>query len=366
MDFTREPIIETIITPKDGCKLVIRSSKSGGQEEFFVDAIEVVSFGSSFFYRSLERPKAFLVPASDYEVLEVREARMVLKNVATDRSAIKIGGGREAPMRQNQTKEAAAPQKEREREDVQQPARRQPVRAERAERVERVERAEKAEKAEKIERGEAVAPTPTNGKERPSEAFVPEAAETEDVLDNGEAALGEGGVRGEKKRDRRRHYRRRRGARDETPPPEGDEWLNAVPEEGDLVSGLPLESIDSLGANPLPRPPSQPISLAPMMSVLLPPPTKLISESIDRYKDKPYYRKNGPVETVEETPLAVEPIEPIAPSVSKEFVDKEFYRDMAERQVEHFSLEAPYEPQSRSAFFPKVEVDSDEDFELPR
>lgn len=98
MDFTREPIIETVITPKDGCKLVVRSSKSNGQEEHFVDAIEVVSFGHSFFFRSQERPKTFLVPATDYEILEVREARMVLKNVGIDR-AIKIGGGREAPVR---------------------------------------------------------------------------------------------------------------------------------------------------------------------------------------------------------------------------------------------------------------------------
>ena len=98
MDFTREPIIETVITPKEGCKLVVRSSKSNGQEEHFVDAVEVVSFGHSFFFRSLERPKTFLVPATDYEILEVREARMVLKNVGIDR-AIKIGGGREGQMR---------------------------------------------------------------------------------------------------------------------------------------------------------------------------------------------------------------------------------------------------------------------------
>lgn len=98
MDFTREPIIETVITPKEGCKLVVRSSKGNCQEEHFVDALEVVSFGHSFFFRSLERPKAFLVPATDYEILEVREARMVLKNVGIDR-AIKIGGGREGQMR---------------------------------------------------------------------------------------------------------------------------------------------------------------------------------------------------------------------------------------------------------------------------
>lgn len=98
MDYTREPIIETVITPKEGCKLVVRSSKSTGQEEYFVDAVEVVSFGHSFFFRSTERPKSFLVPATDYEVLEVREARMVLKNVGLDRT-IKIAGGREAQMR---------------------------------------------------------------------------------------------------------------------------------------------------------------------------------------------------------------------------------------------------------------------------
>lgn len=96
MNFTREPIIETVITPREGCKLVIRSSKGTSSEDYFVDAVEVVSFGHSFFFRSQERPKSFLVPLSDYEVIELKETRMVLKNVSSDRS-IKIGGGREAP-----------------------------------------------------------------------------------------------------------------------------------------------------------------------------------------------------------------------------------------------------------------------------
>lgn len=104
MDFTREPIIETVITPKEGCKLVVRSSKNSGQEEYFVDSVEVVSFGNSFFFRSLERPKSFLVPSSDYEILEVREARMVLKNVGLERS-IKIGGGRESKPPREQERE---------------------------------------------------------------------------------------------------------------------------------------------------------------------------------------------------------------------------------------------------------------------
>lgn len=90
MDFTREPVIESVITPREGCKLVVRSSKSAGQEEYFVDAVEIVSFGSAQFFRSLEKPKCFLLPVVDYEILEVREARMVLKHVASERP-IKIG-----------------------------------------------------------------------------------------------------------------------------------------------------------------------------------------------------------------------------------------------------------------------------------
>lgn len=94
MDFTREPIIETIITPREGYKIIVRSSKNINQEEYFVDSVEIVSFGHSLFFRSLERPKPFLVPVTDYEILETREARMVLKSISSDRS-IKIGGGKE-------------------------------------------------------------------------------------------------------------------------------------------------------------------------------------------------------------------------------------------------------------------------------
>jgi hypothetical protein len=113
VNFTREPIIETIITPREGCKLAIRSSKGNGQEDYLVDAVEVVSFGHSFFFRSTERPKSFLVPVSDYEVLELKETRMILKNVSTERS-IKIGGGREAPPRPQRDTSSESPQESRE------------------------------------------------------------------------------------------------------------------------------------------------------------------------------------------------------------------------------------------------------------
>ena len=100
--------------PREGCKLLVRNSKGSGQEEYYVDSVEVVSFGHSFFFRSQERPKSFLVPVSDYEILEQKETRMSLKNVAPERS-IKIGGGRgegppRAPREAAQEAEAFEPQ----------------------------------------------------------------------------------------------------------------------------------------------------------------------------------------------------------------------------------------------------------------
>ncbi len=125
MNFTREPIIETIVSPKDGYKLCIRNSKLPGAEEFFVDAVEVVSFGNSLFFRGQERPKPFLVPVSDYEIFEVKETRVVLKNIAHDRN-IKIGGGREAPLKPNRDSNNSVERKE-ESEEVREPELAAPV-----------------------------------------------------------------------------------------------------------------------------------------------------------------------------------------------------------------------------------------------
>jgi hypothetical protein len=119
VNFTREPIIETIITPKEGYKLSVRSSKSEPGEEYLVDALEVVSFGQSLFFRSLEKPKSFLVPVSDYEVVEVKETRAVLKNAQF--GTVKIGGGREATLRRESDEEEAAVPDEVQEENTEQP-----------------------------------------------------------------------------------------------------------------------------------------------------------------------------------------------------------------------------------------------------
>ena len=108
MNFTREPLIETVIVPREGCRLVLRSSRNESQEEFTVDAVEIVSFGPALFYRSLEKPRPFLVPIGDYEVVEVKESRVVLKNAQFERT-IKIGGGREGSLRKDEDEEQVFP-----------------------------------------------------------------------------------------------------------------------------------------------------------------------------------------------------------------------------------------------------------------
>ncbi len=92
MNFTREPIIETIVAPREGYRLLIRSSKHRTGDEFLVDAVEMVSFGVALFFRSLEHPKPFLLPVSDYEILEIKEARLGLKTAQPEKN-MKISGG---------------------------------------------------------------------------------------------------------------------------------------------------------------------------------------------------------------------------------------------------------------------------------
>jgi len=119
VNFTREPLILSVITPKEGSKLVIRKSSGADHEDFFVDSVEIVSFEGAIFFRSLERPKSFVLPASDYEVLEVKETKMVLKNVSLEKS-IKIGGNKDnnnqdkknKKIHQKNKKQQLPPQKE--------------------------------------------------------------------------------------------------------------------------------------------------------------------------------------------------------------------------------------------------------------
>lgn len=206
MDFTRQPIIETVVTPREGYRLVVRSSKGAGSEEHFVDALEVVSFGSNVFFRCLEKPKPFMVPASDYEVLEVREPRMVLKTPSEQ--GVKVPAQRQKP---------------------------EPQKAE--------------------------------------VAVVQEAAQAE-------ARPERQAERSEKRRDRRRGFRRRRGqGREEAARPEGGQEP-AFPEEMREEQSAEMAPLSTLAEGE-----GQVISSTPLLSSILPPPTKLIRDDLKRLRE---------------------------------------------------------------------------------
>jgi hypothetical protein len=86
MHFTREPIIETVISSREGYKLLIRNTK-GERTEYRVEALEIVSFGVSHFYRSTERTNPFLLPVTDFEVVEFKDMKMPLKLGGVEKAA---------------------------------------------------------------------------------------------------------------------------------------------------------------------------------------------------------------------------------------------------------------------------------------
>ncbi|MCP5503802.1 MAG: hypothetical protein H7A41_01485 [Chlamydiales bacterium] len=131
MDFTREPLVETVITPKEGFKLIIRATSGTSQEEYAVGAVEVVSFGNCYFFRSLEKPKAFLLPMTEYEVVETREIRTVLKKPQIEKS-IKIGGGQKPPVKKEKEDEEA-PKEEQKKREKKRARKRRPSREEKVE-----------------------------------------------------------------------------------------------------------------------------------------------------------------------------------------------------------------------------------------
>lgn len=130
MDFTREPLVETVITPKEGFKLIIRASSGNSDEEYSVGAVEVVAFGNCYFFRSLEKPKSFLLPMTEYEVVEARETRTVLKKPQIEKS-IKIGGGKKVAPKTEKKKEE--PPKDEPKREKKRTRKRRPAKAEKEE-----------------------------------------------------------------------------------------------------------------------------------------------------------------------------------------------------------------------------------------
>lgn len=98
MYFTRDPVIETVITSREGYKLSVRNTKHLSQDPFIVEAVEVIRLGNTSFFRNCDHSKPFVVPAGDYEIMEVRDAKINLKAVGLDRG-VKIAGGRDGLLK---------------------------------------------------------------------------------------------------------------------------------------------------------------------------------------------------------------------------------------------------------------------------
>ncbi|MGR3912722.1 MAG: hypothetical protein QRY71_05405 [Candidatus Rhabdochlamydia sp.] len=212
MNFTREPIIETIITPRDGYRLIVRSTKHTTDEDFSVDAVEIVSFGLALFFRSLDKPKPFLLPVADYQVVEGKEARVTLKAAQPERT-IKIGGGKELP-----------PRKE-------------------------------VEIEEEIEEISHIAESMTTREEKVTHETV-----SETVLEH--------------KRERRRNRRRRSHEQREDQKAKQEIVETSTPETKEAKSEVIQEPIVQAPVAPM------------VFPQLIPPPTTLISASIQKYKDQ--------------------------------------------------------------------------------
>lgn len=90
VDFTREPIIETVIFSREGFKLSVKNSCQNS-EEYLVDSVEVVSFGGTCFFRYKDKSKSFLFPILCYEIVEIREPKLLIKSPIPLDKSIKIG-----------------------------------------------------------------------------------------------------------------------------------------------------------------------------------------------------------------------------------------------------------------------------------
>ncbi|MCH9610427.1 MAG: hypothetical protein S4CHLAM81_12710 [Chlamydiales bacterium] len=171
MQFTREPIIETIITPKDGYRLVVRPSHGSG-EEFFVDMVEVISFNALSFYRSLDKPKSFVVPTSQYDVVEVREARMAIKSASVEK--VKIAGGKKDDDEPSEKKSRKRTRKKKEESKEEKPKKETPKKETR--KKEGTKEEAKKEEKEPVKRS-LIPPPPTLISEtmaKPAKADEPE------------------------------------------------------------------------------------------------------------------------------------------------------------------------------------------------
>lgn len=248
MDFTREPIIESIITPREGFRIVVRSSKNVGHEEYFVDALEIIAFGHSVFFRSKEKPKPFMVPACDYEIFEVREPRLILKTPSIE-GTVKISS-------QKETQHKFAPKSS------------QPIPFESVPLRIGGGTGEEKEEIQKEKYDRTVFSAPTAEIEHPNS--TDQSPQDESVAVSPEAQH-------EKKRERRNRFRKKKGAREEREEIRDERKESVAAPLSEIQEGFSEEQVKAELERKEEIPP-------PVMRTLLPPPTTLIRDDIERLR----------------------------------------------------------------------------------
>ncbi len=347
MDFTREPIVETVMTPREGFRLVVRSSKNPGHEEHFVDALEVVTFGSHCFFRNIERPKSFLLPVSDYEVLEVREPKIVLKSPAIE-GAVKIGGGRaDSKSVESRTQELRSSSS---RDSSRDPLRENSRENQRDHRGEnrsetRVESREKEPRDRDFTREAA--------KEFSTERREPKELSDEQVSmeTEGQSSTSETG-RNERRRDRRRGLRtrgRKGQVRDkdtgEEEAAQAGELSSEVVTDEPQVHGLEpphfVTEVEATKALEKKAKEAVEASIPSVMSSILAPPTTLIRDDIARLKANELYK--GAFYEREEVEVEESEDEPIAPFIAT--IDESEEENFEDYRARPEPVQALNEPQ---------------------
>lgn len=100
-------MIESVVAAKEGYHLVLHTTKANRSGELTCEAVEIVTFGNTTFFRSQEKSKPFLVPSSDYEITEAKDQRGSLKLVPQERAS-KASGGKDAGPKEAVKEVAAA------------------------------------------------------------------------------------------------------------------------------------------------------------------------------------------------------------------------------------------------------------------
>ena len=258
MDFTREPIIESIITPREGFRIVVRSSKNVGHEEYFVDALEMVVFGGTVFFRSNEKPKPFLVPSCDYEIFEVREPRVLLKTPLIE-GTVKISSFKEQTTREQPV-----------REQPPKPLHRSSSSSSNEQTSFRMNSPVQEEKEEVVVKEEKKLPL-TN-----SEIEAPFSSSTQEESSNGSQD-----AQYDKKKDKRTRYRKRKGSRDDMPDVKDEKRDDSSLFEDNTLSPKVLEGFSEAEVKvELTRKDDLP----PVIRTVLPPPSTLIRDDIERLR----------------------------------------------------------------------------------